>query len=39
MVDRWGTRCTRSGKVIWTEQTLPSAASASSLSSSLLALS
>ncbi|WP_170066613.1 ATP-binding SpoIIE family protein phosphatase, partial [Streptomyces sparsogenes] len=24
MVQRWGTRYTRSGKVIWTEQTLPS---------------
>ncbi|MES4908401.1 MULTISPECIES: SpoIIE family protein phosphatase [unclassified Streptomyces] len=38
MVDRWGTRYTRRGKVIWTEQTLPSEASASPLSS-VLALS
>ncbi|MFD8379304.1 SpoIIE family protein phosphatase [Streptomyces sp. NPDC059679] len=33
MVDRWGTRYTRSGKVIWTEQTLPFEPSAASLSS------
>ncbi|MFK4265868.1 SpoIIE family protein phosphatase [Streptomyces milbemycinicus] len=33
MVDRWGTRYTRRGKVIWTEQTLPFEPSASSLSS------
>ncbi|MGY0056465.1 SpoIIE family protein phosphatase [Streptomyces sp. LZ34] len=38
MVDRWGTRYTRRGKVIWTEQTLPPESSASSLSS-VLALS
>ncbi|MEU5614655.1 SpoIIE family protein phosphatase [Streptomyces sparsogenes] len=28
MVQRWGTRYTRSGKVIWTEQTLPSGTAA-----------
>ncbi|MGO4421671.1 SpoIIE family protein phosphatase, partial [Streptomyces sp. MCAF7] len=33
MVDRWGTRYTRRGKVIWTEQTLPFEPSAASLSS------
>ncbi|MEU0807726.1 SpoIIE family protein phosphatase [Streptomyces sp. NPDC005970] len=35
MVQRWGTRYTRSGKVIWTEQTLPSESSPWPLSAAL----